>query len=224
MWTNVTSTDICMLSNSNHPLSWQPSSVTCMAVVSSDVNIARDGRSFLFLRGSITQQLDNVIAGKLYRILFFSSHLPIMASVAANKEGFVQLGDGKKQVFLIYTKIYRHDGHGVSENREEISWHTHTFYFTPKENFANITIGSMDITTGIFIDNLSVQEVNLTTGHSSGHVVGHVVYIHEWSSIHGSWSFSDPDSPIIDYTWAIGEFIFCREPADLMNILHTSVL
>jgi hypothetical protein len=63
----------------------------------------------------------------------------------------------------------------------------------------------MDKTTGLFIDDLSVQEVNLTTGHVSGHVLGHVVYLHEWSSIHGSWSFTDPESPIIDYTWTIGK-------------------
>ncbi|CAG2188627.1 unnamed protein product [Mytilus edulis] len=68
----------------------------------------------------------------------------------------------------------------------------------------NITIGSMDMTTGIFIDNLSVQKVNLTTASPGGHVIGHVVYLHEWSSIHGSWGFADPESPVIDYSWAIG--------------------
>ncbi|CAG2212774.1 NUDT9 [Mytilus edulis] len=39
---------------------------------------------------------------------------------------------------------------------------------------------------------------------SSGHVNGHIDYIHQWSSIHGSWSFIDPESPIVDYKWAIG--------------------
>ncbi|CAG2222618.1 unnamed protein product [Mytilus edulis] len=129
---------------------------------------------------------------------------PFTYSVAANKEGFIQFGDGERLVFLIYTKSYRKDGHGTSSDREEVSWHTHQFYFRPTEDAVNITIGSMDMTTGIFLDDISVQEVNLTTGASSDHVHGHVVYLHEWSSIHGSWSFSDPDSPIIDYTWAIG--------------------
>ncbi|XP_052067298.1 uncharacterized protein LOC127706680 [Mytilus californianus] len=204
MFENVTSIDICMVSTSYHPLSWIPSPFTCMAVVSSDVNLAKDGRYFLFIRGNVHQELPQVIAGQLYRVSFFSSHLSITDSVAANKEGFIQFGDGERLVFLIYTKSYRKDGHGISSDREEISWHTHHFYFRPTENAVNITIGSMDMTTGIFVDDLSVQKVNLTTGATSGHVLGHVVYLHKWSSIHGSWSFSDPDSPIIDYTWAIG--------------------
>ena len=49
--------------------------------------------------------------------------------------------------------------------------------------------------------------MNLTTGNVSGHVGGHVVFIHEWSSIHGSWRVIDPESPIIDYTWVIGMLI-----------------
>lgn len=206
-WENVTSIDICTVSDSYHPLLWIPSIATCMAVISSDVNLGKDGKSFLFIRGSIQQELPKIKAGYLYRISFFSSHLPITESVSANKEGFVQLGDDIKHVFLIYTKSYRHDEHGIDNGREEVSWHSHTFYFRATQNVVNITIGSVDVTTGIFIDNLSVQEVNLTTGDASGHVLGHVVYLHKWSSIHGSWSFADPESPVIDYTWAIGELL-----------------
>ena len=203
---NVSSTDICMVSKSYHPLLWIPSEITCMAVVSSDINLAKDGRSFLFIRGNVHQELDQVRAGYLYKVSFFSSHLPITDSVGASKEGFVQVDDAK-HVFLIYTKPYRHDGHGLGNSREKISWHAHTFYFKATNDHANITIGSMDMTTGIFLDDLSVQEVNLTTGATSGHVLGHVVYLHEWSSIHGSWSFTDLESPVVDYTWAIGKYI-----------------
>ncbi|CAG2212723.1 unnamed protein product [Mytilus edulis] len=174
-----------------------------MAVISSQVNLAKDGQSFLFIRGNVQQNLVEIKAGCFYKISFYSSHLPITDSVGANKEGFIQLGDDK-QVFLIYTKPYRHDGHGEGKSRAEISWHAHTYYFKATNNEMNITIGSMDMTTGIFIDNLSVQKVNLTTASPGGHVIGHVVYLHEWSSIHGSWSFADPESPVIDYSWAIG--------------------
>ncbi|XP_063415906.1 uncharacterized protein LOC134697555 [Mytilus trossulus] len=202
-WENVSTTDICLISSSYHPLLWIPHVSTCMAVISSQVNLAKDGQSFLFIRGNIQQKLVDIKAGCFYKISFYSSHLPITDSVGANKEGFVQLGDDK-QVFLIYTKPYRHDGHAEGSSRAEISWHAHTFYFKATNDQVNITIGSMDMTTGIFIDNLSVQKVNLTTALSGGHVIGHVVYLHEWSSIHGSWSFADPESPVIDYSWAIG--------------------
>ena len=204
-WENISSTNICMVSNSYHPLSWLPTSTTCMAVVSSDINLAKDGRSFLYIRGSVHQPLVKIMAGHLYKISFFTSHVAIEESVAANKEGFIQLGDDQ-MVFLIYTKNNRHDRHRDVEGANTLSWHAHTFYFKAAGDRANITIGSMDKTTGLFIDDLSVQEVNLTTGHVSGHVLGHVVYLHEWSSIHGSWSFTDPESPIIDYTWTIGKF------------------
>ena len=201
---NVSSTDICTASDIYHPLSWTPSDITCTAVVSSDVNLAKHGRSYLLIRGSLYQQLEQVRAGNIYKVSFFSSHLPITDSVGANKEGFVQLDD-VKHVFLIYTKPCRHDGHGQGSSRQKISWHAHTFYFKATNDHANITIGSMDMTTEILFDDLSVQEVNFTTDTTSGHVLGHVVYLHAWSSIHGSWSFTDPESPIVDYTWAIGK-------------------
>ncbi|XP_076085327.1 uncharacterized protein LOC143056126 [Mytilus galloprovincialis] len=200
---NVSSTDICMISKNFHPSSWTPSPLTCMAVVSSEFNLAKDGRSFLFIRGSANQCIETFRAGYLYKISFFSSHLPITDSVGANKEGFIQL-DRVKHIFLIYTKPYRHDGHGLGDSRQNISWHAHTFFFKATNTHANITIGSTDKTTGIFLDNISVQEVNLTTSATSGNVLGHVIYLHAWSSIHGTWSFADPESPIIDYTWAIG--------------------
>lgn len=56
MWENVTSTDICVVSISYHPSSWVRTSLTCMAVVSSERNLVTDGRSFLFVRGSVHQQ------------------------------------------------------------------------------------------------------------------------------------------------------------------------
>ncbi|CAG2247187.1 unnamed protein product [Mytilus edulis] len=199
---NVSSTDICMISKNFHPSSWTPSPLTCMAVVSSEFNLAKDGRSFLFIRGSVNQCIETFRAGYLYKISFFASHLPITDSVGANKEGFIQI-DRVKHIFLIYTKPYRHDGHGLGDSRQNISWHAHTFFFKATNTHANITIGSTDKTTGIFLDNISVQEVNLTTSATSSNVLGHFIYLHAWSSIHGTWSFADPESPIIDYTWAI---------------------
>lgn len=204
-WENVSSTDICTVSNTYHPSTWLLGDYSCMAVVTSLSNLAKDGSNFLFFRGSLSQNLENVTSGKFYRISFFSSHLMIKDSSAANKGGYVQLGDGNTHVFLVYTKGYRYDRHDSS--REDISWHAHTFFIRADQTNVTFTIGSTDITTGIFIDDLSVQQVNLRTGDGSGHVLGHVVYLHDWSSIHGSWSFIDTVSPIIDYQWAIGSYI-----------------
>jgi hypothetical protein len=64
--------------------------------------------------------------------------------------------------------------HGV-DTREKTSWHRHTFYFTATTNAAVLTIGSMDLKTGLFFDNVQVLEVQLDSNStSSGHVIGHI--------------------------------------------------
>ncbi|XP_063399976.1 uncharacterized protein LOC134684607 [Mytilus trossulus] len=197
-----TTTDICTYTQTfHHPASWTGGTGTCLTAVTSTSNLAHDGNFFLYLRGELQQTLTSVEAGKLYRVTFYTSHLPIWEAYVANKEGFVKLGD-EYHVFLIYTKSYRKDDHGAS-TRELTSWHRHTFYFTASTNSAQLTIGSLDMKTGLFYDNIQVHEVQLDST-SSGHVNGHIDYIHQWSSIHGSWSFIDPESPIVDYKWAIG--------------------
>lgn len=202
-----TTTDICTYTQTfHHPASWTGGTGTCLTAVTSTSNLAHDGNFFLYLRGELQQTLTSVEAGKLYRVTFYTSHLPIWEAYVANKEGFVKLGD-EYHVFLIYTKSYRKDDHGAN-TRELTSWHRHTFYFTASTNSAQLTIGSLDMKTGLFYDNIQVHEVQLDSA-SSGHVNGHIDYIHQWSSIHGSWSFIDPESPIVDYKWAIGRFLHC---------------
>ncbi|CAC5407072.1 unnamed protein product [Mytilus coruscus] len=62
--------------------------------------------------------------------------------------------------------------------------------------------------TGILFDDLKVQRTifhhHSDVNENGKHIHAHVVALHQWSSIHASWSFVDPESPIIDYMWAIG--------------------
>nr|XP_022306198.1 uncharacterized protein LOC111112738 [Crassostrea virginica] len=187
----------------------------CVAVVSSNKNLARDGRSFLFVQGSVSQTLDGLLVGGLYRVSFFSSHLSVSSSTQSNKEGFVQLQD-KKHVFLIYTKAYRGDGNDQSTVREEISWYKHTFYFVALKQTAEFVLGSVDDRTGIYVDNVVVELVmrDQSNGTSGCHVQAHVVYLHEWGSVHGSWSFVEDVSSITEYLWAIG---YTRGGTQLQN-------
>jgi hypothetical protein len=57
--------------------------------------------------------------------------------------------------------------------------------------------------TGILFDDIKVQQAILhdhDDNEAQGkHIHAHVVALHQWSSIHASWSFVDPESPIIDY-------------------------
>ncbi|XP_061181031.1 uncharacterized protein LOC133189645 [Saccostrea echinata] len=212
---DVNTTDICNVTVDYQPSSWNLSSPGCAAVVSSNKNLARDGRSFLFVRGSVTQRLNELVVGGLYRVNFYSSHLSISSSTQSNKEGYIQMGD-KRHVFLIYTKPYRGDGNEKLSAREEVSWHKHTFYFIAMGKSADLQVGSVDEKTGIFVDHMTVEHVERDSknGTSGLHVQAHVVYLHEWGSVHGSWSFVEDVSSITEYQWAIG---YTRGGTQLQN-------
>jgi hypothetical protein len=146
-----------------------------------------------------------------------------LGAVLANKEGYVQIGD-KRHVFMVYTK---HDKHG--SNSDEVDWHHHTFYFRSNIYKASISFGSMTGNTGILFDDIKVQEAilhNHDENKAQGkHIHAHVVALHQWSSIHASWSFVDPESPIVDYMWAIGNiYIMLMLRKDLFLTFYSTEL
>ncbi|XP_076113983.1 uncharacterized protein LOC143082268 [Mytilus galloprovincialis] len=199
-WDNITNINLC-----NYIVrasEWNSSIGSCVSVLKSDKNLAIDGRSFVFVEGQISQTLSNLKAGHLFRVTFVTAHPPILGAVLANKEGYVEIGD-KRHVFMVYTK---HDKHGSSS--KELNWHHHTFYFRAFTFEATISIGSMTGHTGILFDDLKVQKTffhhHSDENENGKHIHAHVVALHQWSSIHASWNFVDPESPIIDYMWAIG--------------------
>ncbi|VDI63397.1 Hypothetical predicted protein, partial [Mytilus galloprovincialis] len=199
-WDNITNINVC---NSIARVSgWNSSIGSCMSVLKSDKNLAIDGRSFVLVEGQISQTLSNLKAGHLFRVTFVTAHPPILGAVLANKEGYVEIGD-KRHVFMVYTK---QDKHGSSS--KELNWHHHTFYFRASTFEATISIGSMTGHTGILFDDLKVQRTifhhHSDENENGKHIHAHVVALHQWSSIHASWNFVDPESPIIDYMWAIG--------------------
>ena len=196
--------NICDLTTDYIPGFWSITAGSCTTVLSSRKNLARDGRSFLFIKGSIKQELDRLIFGGLYRVDFFSSHVPMKGALVSNKEGFISIGKSK-HLFLLYSKAYRHDDHESSSSRDIISWHKHTFYFTVTDVKSVFEIGSMDAKTGIFIDEISIRHVErIHNNTATTHIPVHVVYVHQWGSIHASWSFFEDISPFQEYRWAIG--------------------
>jgi hypothetical protein len=216
----VNTTNICNETVDYHPSNWTVSSSSCAAVVSSNKNLARDGGSFLFIRGSVTQTVSDLQVGGLYRLNLYTSHLSISSSTLSNKEGFAKFGD-KKHVFFIYTKPYRGDEHGESESREIISWHKHTFYFSAQESSTNLMVGSVDRRTGVFVDHLTLEYVQRDkyNGTDGSHAQAHIVYLHEWASVHGSWSFVEDVSPITEYMWAIGTYVQLRNHFLIIYVL-----
>ena len=196
--------NICALSMDFIPKFWFLSTGSCATILTSNRNLARDGGSFLFIKGSVKQEIDGLKLGGLYRVDFFSSQVPVRTASVSNKEGFVSFGKSK-HLFLLYSKAYRHDDHKTSLSREIVSWHRHTFYLTATEMRSSIEIGSTDANTGILLDQISVRHVEKSLkNNTKTHVSAHIVYVHQWGSIHAAWSFFEDFSPITEYNWAIG--------------------
>jgi hypothetical protein len=61
-----------------------------------------DGRYFVFVKGQISQPLENLKIGQLYRITFVTAHPPVLGAVLANKEGYVQIGDKRHVLMKCY--------------------------------------------------------------------------------------------------------------------------
>jgi len=190
--------------------------------------LANDGTSMVLVRGSINQEIKNLEPGSLYRVTFVTTYNPFQGSTLANKEGFVNFA-GERQdrhVFLLYTKGYRYDNH-ISDSREILSWHRHTFYHTAQQTSEVLTIGSLDEHTGLLIDNIQVHKVSSIINNSSltsnNTVHSHIVFLHDWGSVHAAWRFMENESQIVDYTWCIGMFIFisnCSVELKWTTILH----
>ncbi|XP_052082956.1 uncharacterized protein LOC127720416 [Mytilus californianus] len=192
---NTSTEDIC---GHSIPINWNSSDKSCMCVLGSSKSIAMHGRSFLFVRGDVWQILDDLEVDSSYNIKFFTAHVPFDDAVVSTKEGFVRLGN-ERHIFLIHKK---QDKYG---SKLDVSWHPHAFYFTVKDKPINITFGSADTTTGILIDNIQVFKVVISEDKTHpGRVLSNAVWLHEWSSIHASWQFIDQESPIVEYSWAIG--------------------
>ncbi|CAC5375361.1 unnamed protein product [Mytilus coruscus] len=166
----------------------------CIATIKSDVDTAYDGRSFIFLKGVLQQNIQQLSPGNLYRVTFVTSHLPISGAVVSNIEGSVMFSD-KEHVFQIFPK----------ENKSGIIWHLHTFYFKPDTEDSDIRITNRDKNLGFLIDGIKIQKIDIQPTSKIDRIVHvHTVGLHRWSSIHASWNFEDAESPISEYMWAIG--------------------
>ena len=207
-WENIKNVSLCSGSPQALPVSWNTSIGSCVNVLKSGRNMAMDGRSFLFVDGQISQILSELKVDTFYRMTFYTSHSPLLGAVLANNEGYVEFG-GRRHVFMVYTK---QDKHAMSS--DGLFWHHHTYYFRSHWQEVLLKLGSMTGNTGILFDDLKVQETVMHDKNddiiNSKHVHAHVVSLHQWSSIHASWSFMDPESPIVDYMWAIGMLIMMK--------------
>jgi hypothetical protein len=213
--TNISTYNLCTNDDCYQPIKW--SKVGCITTISSDIDTAYHGRSFIFLSGSIQQSIQDLTPGDLYRVSFVTSHPPISTAVISNLEGSVKF-DNKEHLFHIYTK----------DKPNEIVWHLHMFYFRPMSDNCNITISNLNRNNGFLLDDIKVQVIE-TSPENEGGLAVHVntVILYQWSSVHASWNFADAESPITEYLWAIGKFIcsfslLTEKQVDKMTYIYVS--
>jgi hypothetical protein len=102
-------------------------------------------------------------------------------------------------------RLYDRPAHGHSDQSlRSIQWHQYRFYFTANNDVSTLKISSVGRSNGILLDNIQVRQITIGPSTGDGSVEVHTQFIHSWSSLQAKWHFIDPESPIVDYSWAIG--------------------
>ena len=84
--------NICNLSTDFIPKFWFLTTGSWSTILTSNRNLARDGRSFLFIRGNVKQEIVGLQLGGLYCVEFFSSQFTGSEALVSNREWFVSFG------------------------------------------------------------------------------------------------------------------------------------
>ncbi|CAH1242187.1 Hypp6494 [Branchiostoma lanceolatum] len=175
-----------------------------------DETVAKDGQHYIILRGSISQTIATM-PGQGYRVSFFVNHETSSGVPTLNQEGTVT-APGIAYAFKLRNRPV--SSKDVKTTAEDDSawdtWQRQMFFFTAANNSSVITIGSVGRKAGISLDNVKVQAMNYRGSRYSnsaryyGDVDVSSQLLSDWSSVVAKWSMVDPESPIVDNSWAIG--------------------
>ncbi|CAH1259452.1 Hypp2286 [Branchiostoma lanceolatum] len=198
-----------LTADNGKPARWNISGVA--AVMSPSTAVSHHGVSYLLLHGSVSQLIPTS-PGERHRLTLhaspvFPSNTPVVA-----QEGYV-IGPGMHRVFKLYQRPSHLEGAELHVDRN-ITWHKHVFYFTAVEGVSEVVIGSVGPWSGITLDDVKVQEMRLgsrlppanpsPTNQLTSPVHLETSLAHGWTSVHAAWDCVDTESPIVDYSWAIG--------------------
>ncbi|XP_053400998.1 uncharacterized protein LOC128557563 isoform X2 [Mercenaria mercenaria] len=166
---------------------------TCVSVVKS--NMAQHGAFSLHLQGSISQTINTTMHSR-YRLTFYTSTIPSNTLQLSTVEGYTEV-NAQRHIFIMYSKPFT----------ETYAWQRHVFFFHSDSNITKVEFGTVKSLVAFALDGIQFQlcEVSSTEAHeANGHVNVHTVFVHDWSSIHADWAFTDPETDILEYMWAIG--------------------
>ncbi|CAH1250566.1 Hypp8875 [Branchiostoma lanceolatum] len=166
----------------------------------------KHGRSHLLLHGSMSQTFTSV-ADQEYRISFFVNHDATTDVPRLTQEGLLT-APGLHQVFKLRNRQVSTADTTSTEQWD--TWQKQIFYFTADGTGSTVTVQSVGTKAGISLDDFKVEPVTYTTTHVNSTAVyeGYIDLtaqtLSDWGSVSAKWSMVDPESPIVDYSWAIG--------------------
>ncbi|KAI8507103.1 hypothetical protein Bbelb_155420, partial [Branchiostoma belcheri] len=148
-----------------------------------------------------------------YRVSFSVNHDTLSDVPTLNQEGIVT-APGIASAFKLRNRPASSNDREIAIKEDQSAWDTwqrQTFFFTAVDNSSVITIGSVGRKAGISVDNVKVQAMTYrgsrynSTARYYGDVEVSCQLLSDWSSVVAKWSMVDPESPIVDYSWAIGK-------------------
>ncbi|XP_035676037.1 uncharacterized protein LOC118415485 [Branchiostoma floridae] len=166
----------------------------------------KHGRSHLLLHGSMSQTFTTV-ADQEYRISFFVNHDATTDVPRLTQEGLLT-APGLHQVFKLRNRQVSTVDTTSTEQWD--TWQKQIFYFTAVGTSSTVTVQSVGTKAGISLDNFKVEPVTYatTTFDSKAVYDGYIDLtaqtLSDWGSVSAKWSMVDPESPIVDFSWAIG--------------------
>ncbi|XP_071082513.1 uncharacterized protein [Haliotis cracherodii] len=194
-------------STCNEPLPehWQTNNSTCIHIITSERPLARHGSSYVVISGSVLQRDIHLSVGQVYKVKIhvgYTENTDVHHSVI---EGFVSVG-----IEVITFRLEPNLCRGVCDvgRHSVIMWNTHTFSFIAREESTQLTIGTTSRSMAMAVDHVTLQRVKYgghdEAGDTEKHVEVNAVFLPHWSSVHVSWHFTDTESPITMYQWAVG--------------------
>ncbi|KAI8485724.1 hypothetical protein Bbelb_365580 [Branchiostoma belcheri] len=148
-----------------------------------------------------------------YRVSFSVNHDTLSDVPTLNQEDTVT-APGIASAFKLRNRPASSNDRETAMEEDQSAWDTwqrQTVFFTAVDNSSVITIGSVGRKAGISVDHVKVQAMTYrgsrynSTARYYGDVEVSCQLLSDWSSVVAKWGMLDPESPIVDYSWAIGK-------------------
>ncbi|XP_046561789.1 uncharacterized protein LOC124270793 [Haliotis rubra] len=187
------------------PTSWETDIASCIKVQAPDSPLAKDGHKFVSVIGSIQQMISGLEVGRQYKLTLHAGYPETVSNTHRSVDAIVTIGS---EVFSFTLDPNLCRGTCTVGDHSVVLWNKHTYRFTAVDTSLVLKITSSSRMMEFALDHVSVQTVDYVAGQDSvdteEHLVVHSVFLSHWSSLHVSWHFEDLQSPITQYTWAIG--------------------